>query len=119
GHVSRSACGVGAEALRLDLPEWNVHRDPQEAGGREVTVEREGMANALAAHHGEARRVDEAEVLVGVLTQQPERPCFGLLLYEYPFEPPRLLEGVEEPHRRGMTTNYAQERVGLPDHMVR
>src|SRR6266481_9018814 len=105
--------------LRLQLPDGNVHGNPQEAGGREVMVEREGMAELLRAHDGEARRVDEAEVLVGVLTQQPERPCFGLLIDEDALEPPRLLEVVEKPNRRGMTRDHAQECVGLPDYVVR
>jgi hypothetical protein len=30
-----------AEVLRSDLLDWNVPGNPQEAGGREVTVERE------------------------------------------------------------------------------
>ena len=55
-------------------------------------VERESVTDALRAHDREARRVDEAEVLVAVLTQQPERPRFGLVLDEDPFDPPRLLE---------------------------
>src|SRR5262249_4273757 len=69
---SSSGSGTGAlrgtarEGIRSDLVDRNVPRDPEEAGGREVTVEREGMADALRAHDGEARRVDEAEVLVGV-----------------------------------------------------
>src|SRR5262249_28512749 len=112
GQVLRQEC------LRSDLLDRNVTRDPQKAGGREVTVEREGMADPLRAHDGEARRVDEAEVLVGVLPQQTERPSFGLVMDEYPVEPLRILEVVEEPHRRRMTANHAQERVGLPDHMV-
>src|SRR5262249_981637 len=78
----------------------------------------EGMADPLRAHDGEARRVDEAEVLVGVLPQQTERPCFGLVMDEYLVEPLRILEVVEEPHRRRMTANHAQERVRLPDPMV-
>jgi len=62
-----------------------------------VAVERKGVADPLRAHHREARRVDEAEVLVGVLTKQAVRPRFGLLLDEDPLEAPRFLEAIEEP----------------------
>jgi hypothetical protein len=116
---SCSARELDSDAVRLDLPHWNVHRDPQETGGGKVTVEREGMSNPLRAHDGEARRVDETEVLVGVLTQQPEGPRLGLLADEDPLESARLLEVVEEPHRGAMTADDAQERVGLSDHVVR
>jgi hypothetical protein len=96
--MSRLACGhenrVVTEVLRSDLLDWNVPGHPQEAGGREVMVEREGMADALRAHDGEARGVDEAEILVGVLTQQTERPCFGLVMDEDP------LEHKPDPRRR-------------------
>jgi hypothetical protein len=36
---------------------------------------------------------------------------------EDPLEPLGILEVVEEPHRRRMTANHAQERVGLPNHV--
>jgi hypothetical protein len=116
--MSRLACGhenrVVTEVLRSDLLDWNIPGDPQEAGGREVMVEREGMADALRAHDGEARGVDEAEILVGVLTQQTERSCFGLVMDEDPLEALRVLEVIEEPHRGRMTANHAQEREVFP-----
>ena len=60
--ASSSTSGAAGEVLRLHLLDGNVDGNPQEAGGREVMVEREGMAELLRAHHGEARCVDEAEV---------------------------------------------------------
>jgi hypothetical protein len=80
GRVSCLARRVVTEVLRSDLLDRNVPGDTEEAGGREVTVERERMADALRAHDGEAGRVDEAEVLVGVLPQQTECTCFGLVM---------------------------------------
>ena len=126
-RASRRRAGALRGAAPEDVPhgapsnllDWDVPGDPQEAGGREVMVEREGMPDTLRAHDGEARRVDEGEVLVRVLTQQTERPCFGLAMDEYLLEPLRIFEVVEEPHRRCMTAHDAQERVGLPDHVVR
>src|SRR6266849_6126149 len=57
----------------LYLFDGNIDGYSEEPRGREVTVKSKGMPNALRAHHGEARRVDEAEVLVGVLSQQAVR----------------------------------------------
>jgi hypothetical protein len=43
-----------------------------------MLVEGKGVTNATSTHDGKARRIDEAEVLIGVLTEKcdtPAPPC--------------------------------------------
>jgi len=98
----------------------NPHVDGKtdKPGGGEMPIEGKDVPNALRPHGHEAAGVDEAEVLVGELSQQAKCASLMIRLYEDPFQAPAVVELVEEADGRGMAAGDAQECIGFPHDLV-
>ena len=89
-----------------------------EAGGREIAVEREGASDPKRAHHREAGGIDERVFTLVVTAEPPERLRFLLLRDLHDREPLRMVEAIEEVNRRPVIDATVQERPGLTADVV-
>ncbi len=122
-EVGRPGCTVqcrylaaGDEALPFGPVRSGTELD--EAGGGEVAVEGERVAQAPTTHHREAGGVDERVLAFVVLAQPRQREV--LILGRDPLDahPRGSVEHVEEGHGGTVPTTATEEGPGLAPHLV-